>query len=241
MSIKIMSMIWDDGPAKQSERFVLLALADYANDQGECWPSIAGIARKTCLTERGVQKILRRLSDDGWLLIEVGTGRKNCNIYTVKTPNDVHPEQSSPPNLSAETPNLSAENPEQGSPEPSLTINKPSVSRGDIVHQHLIAWAGGSAVRSFIEYRRKMRKPLTETAAMRQAEQLKKIFQAGGDTDDALGMAEEKGWRSVQADWYFNAKGKRDGQSNYSGQSPQGRDNGADPALEQIARLARLR
>ena len=77
MSIKIMSMIWDDGPAKQSERFVLLALAYYANDQGECWPSIAGIARKTCLTERGVQKILRRLSDDGWLLIEVGTGRKN--------------------------------------------------------------------------------------------------------------------------------------------------------------------
>jgi len=116
MSIKIMSMIWDDGPAKQSERFVLLALADYANDQGECWPSIAGIARKTCLTERGVQKILRRLSDDGWLLIEVGTGRKNCNIYTVKTPNDVHPEQSSPPNLSAETPNLSAETPNRVHP-----------------------------------------------------------------------------------------------------------------------------
>lgn len=28
------------------------------------------------------------------------------------------------------------------------------------------------------------------------------------DPDDALGMAEERGWQSVQAEWYFNSKEK---------------------------------
>lgn len=37
MSIKIMAQIWEHGPEKQAERFVLLAIADYANEYGECW------------------------------------------------------------------------------------------------------------------------------------------------------------------------------------------------------------
>ncbi len=52
MSIKVMSLVWDHGPLKQRDRFVLLALADYANDLGECYPSIQGIAKKTCLLAR---------------------------------------------------------------------------------------------------------------------------------------------------------------------------------------------
>ena len=86
MSIKIMSWVWESGPQSQSDRFVLLALADYANDEGECWPSIAGIRAKVCMSERGVQTVIRRLEATGWLSIEVGKGRKNCNVYMIKTP-----------------------------------------------------------------------------------------------------------------------------------------------------------
>jgi hypothetical protein len=66
MSIRLTSMIWDDGPTVQSERFVLIALADFSNDDGECWPSVGLLAKKTCLTDRGVRKILQRLHR-GWL------------------------------------------------------------------------------------------------------------------------------------------------------------------------------
>ena len=137
MSIKVMAKIWETGPEKQSERFVLLALADFANDQGECWPSMQRLAEKTCMTERGAQKIVRRLEADGWLTIGTGGGRHGCNQYTinpepcspfqeVETPNEVHPERRSPPNVDAETPNKSAENPEHRSPEPSRITKEPS-------------------------------------------------------------------------------------------------------------------
>ena len=131
MSIKLMAQIWESGPQNQTERFVLLALADYANDEGECWPSIGGIASKCVMSDRGIQKVLKRLEDGGWLSIEEGGGRKNCNLFTIKTPNEVHPERGSPlaknPEPQCKNPERGSENPEPGSPEPSRTIIEPSV------------------------------------------------------------------------------------------------------------------
>jgi hypothetical protein len=140
MSIKVMSWVWQHGPEAQGERFVLIALADFANDEGECWPSIDGIARKVCMTARGVQKVLRQLEADGWVSTLVGGGRNHCNSYRinlqnpeprssfegVETPNHVHPEPRSPRtstqervNLEAERVNLDAGKGEPRSPEPS--------------------------------------------------------------------------------------------------------------------------
>ena len=123
-----MSYVWEFGPEKQADRFVLLALADYANDEGECWPSIAGICRKTCMSERGVQGVIQRLKINGWVSISVGSGRKNCNVYTIKNPAPPAPRSSCPPQMNAETPQMDVENPAPPAPEPSITIKKPSKS-----------------------------------------------------------------------------------------------------------------
>lgn len=49
-----------------TEKLVLLAMADHARDDGTgCYPSIDRLARKSSLTRRGVQKIIRRLEDAG--------------------------------------------------------------------------------------------------------------------------------------------------------------------------------
>jgi hypothetical protein len=138
MSIKVMSWVWENGPEQQSARFVLLALADFANDAGECWPSIDGIARKVCMSDRGVQKVLRQLEADGWIATEIGGGRRGANVYRIalvrptETPNDVPPERCSPRTTAQKTlndvhhpPNMSSENPERRSPEPSRTIKEP--------------------------------------------------------------------------------------------------------------------
>lgn len=96
----------------------------------------------------------------------------------------------------------------------------------------MMQWVSEPAAKSFIAYRKKTKgKALTLTAAKRLANNLKTIFNAGGDTDDALGMAEERGWSSVEADWYFKAKGTSNGK-------PTGTSN-ADPALHAIARAVR--
>ena len=62
-------------------------------------------------------------------------------------------------------------------------------------------------------------KSLTETAAKKLAASLQEIFNAGHDTDDALGMAEEHGWATIKLGWYENAGGKSHG--NGKGRKPQ--------------------
>jgi hypothetical protein len=125
-----MAWVWENGPDSPTDCMVMLALADFANDDGECWPSIAGICRKARMSERGVQTVLRRLQDGGYLEIEAGGGRKRCNVYRLKTPQQVHPADNAPPQMTAKTPQMTAENPAPGAPEPSRTIIEPSVGGG---------------------------------------------------------------------------------------------------------------
>lgn len=122
-----MTKIWDDGPEKQGHLLVMLALSDYANDAGECWPSIRSIAEKSRMTERGVQKIIRTLEAEGWLSIATGNGRHGCNQYKINPERGTPPEQGSPRTTMQETPNVDAETPNVDTPEPSITINEPSI------------------------------------------------------------------------------------------------------------------
>ncbi len=99
MSIEVMSALWARSTRQGSELLVLLALADWADDDGRCWPSVRSIARKARLSERGVQKILARLVDDGDVKVARNRGPHGTNRYVVIVPpNRVHPpEPGSPP------------------------------------------------------------------------------------------------------------------------------------------------
>jgi hypothetical protein len=55
---------------KPTLKFVLMALADAADDGGYCWPSIPTLAFKTCLDDRSVQRILNRLKADQLVQVE---------------------------------------------------------------------------------------------------------------------------------------------------------------------------
>lgn len=63
--------------------------------------------------------------------------------------------------------------------------------------------AGPQAADSFTAWRKRIKKPLTETAALRIAKTLAEINSAGGNAADALGMAEERGWQTIKSEWYF--------------------------------------
>ena len=54
-------------------KFVLIALADHADDDGECWPSQSRIAEMTGLTDRTVRYVLHGLSLSG--LVKTGGGK----------------------------------------------------------------------------------------------------------------------------------------------------------------------
>jgi len=96
MSIKVMTWVWDHSPAVGTELLMLLAIADHASDNGrDAWPSIKTLARRTRLGERTVQRVLRRLADEGHLVIHVGGGRRS-NHYEIPMTSD-NTELSTPP------------------------------------------------------------------------------------------------------------------------------------------------
>ncbi|MGQ7956483.1 helix-turn-helix domain-containing protein [Pseudomonas sp. SP16.1] len=61
MSTLVSSACWQLQGMSATQKIVLISLADQANDEGVCWPSVGSIAKRTCLSPRAVQDAI------GWL------------------------------------------------------------------------------------------------------------------------------------------------------------------------------
>ena len=83
MSYKLGGFILDTS-LPPTETLLLLALADYADERGRCWPSKETLSRRSRVSKRTVDKYIKRLSESGWLWIEEHGGRKS-NCYTLNT------------------------------------------------------------------------------------------------------------------------------------------------------------
>ncbi len=86
MSVRVMTLVWEI-ELPDSEKLVLLALADCANDEGGCWPSMKTLAGKCSKSDRTVQAAIKSLVEKGHLsrIEQVGKG---CHYY-------VHPVRPS--------------------------------------------------------------------------------------------------------------------------------------------------
>lgn len=107
-----------------SEKIVLLALADCANDEGHCWPGMASLVRKCSKTDRTIQTAIKSLCDAGHLTRREVPG-KGCN-YTVHPRSDFTPEAASPRNGCATPPKPVRGTPEAASGKPSKNHHEPS-------------------------------------------------------------------------------------------------------------------
>jgi hypothetical protein len=66
------------------EKLVLLAMADHARDDGTgCYPAIGTLARKTRLSRRGTQKLIRRLQTAGFIADTGKISRLGTIEYTL--------------------------------------------------------------------------------------------------------------------------------------------------------------
>lgn len=140
MSIKVTNWVWQHGPKAPTDRLVLLALADFCNDAGVCWPSMKLIGAKASLSERGARKVVRRLEKEGWLKAKVGGGRGGASRYRVEMQKPEAEASNSAANSErqtgnpdvetrntvTETRNVGTETRNCGSAEPSVIIKDPS-------------------------------------------------------------------------------------------------------------------
>jgi len=63
VSIDFMSRVFNDEDLPSNEKLVMLALADNANNEGICYPSLSTLQRKTSLSRPTVSKIIKRLTE----------------------------------------------------------------------------------------------------------------------------------------------------------------------------------
>ena len=97
MSIQCIARVWAQAPYGGAALLTLLALADYADDDGNSYPGMETIARKARISVRGVQKIMVVLKADGWVAVEEGRGPHGTNLYALRWGvNTVRHEQSGP-------------------------------------------------------------------------------------------------------------------------------------------------
>jgi hypothetical protein len=83
-----MTLAWSTSLAP-SHKLVLMALADIANDDGVCWPSVRLLAKKCCLCEREVRRVIDQLKSGGLLRVEErfrADGSQTSNRYLVLSP-----------------------------------------------------------------------------------------------------------------------------------------------------------
>jgi len=163
MSIRLMSRVFDLRLSSVTTKMVLLVLADNANEQGFCWPSIATVARKSGLCERSVQHQLKLL--EALTLVERTERNGHSSIYQLvlenptpvdSPPQDVHPtpadcapggERGAPPGVNVVHPEPSVEPSIEPSKEPPVPPLPPKGGSGGLKvpdnlkePEFLIAW-----------------------------------------------------------------------------------------------------
>lgn len=191
MSVRVMTRVWDL-ELPDSQKIVLLALADCANDEGHCWPSMRTLASKCSKGERTVQGVIIKLCEAGHLTRREVPG-KGCN-YTVHPRNDSTPagiaprrEQQKPPQGLRDTPAEAADKPSKNHKQPSNTPRKRGADRPDNISQKV--WS---------DFKSQRKKLFTDTALqgfIREADL------AGWPHEEAMAYATERGWESFNAKW----------------------------------------
>ena len=100
MSVHHRSAAWRYGDKSNPRDFLaLLALCDWANDEGICWPGIATLAERIGVEEKQARRITKKLIDQGYVTIikkgggKLADGRGIPNLFQITIP----PEKLTPP------------------------------------------------------------------------------------------------------------------------------------------------
>lgn len=82
MSNEALAWAWTV-PCAPTAKLVLVALADRANEAGECFPSVRDMMERTCLKERAIQYALQDLERAGWVRRDFRSGRASNYVVNV--------------------------------------------------------------------------------------------------------------------------------------------------------------
>lgn len=188
-------------------KFVLMALADYADEAWSCFPSVDQLAAYTSQGEKTVRDHLDALDEAGIISRdrhrrEDGTlgryrfviNRRNLPVADQRrdSPEAKFARGEKHPKPPAD---FAAHNPQENPQESSLRSDKRTP------RQELETVLDAERAGDVIEHRQRLRKPLTAKAAKLLAKQLAQC----PDPNVAADLMIERGWLAVKPDWVANA------------------------------------
>lgn len=121
----MLSRVWEHSRHGGTELLMLLAIADFADDEGRAYPGVATLAAKCRLQQRRANYILSALKASGELEVSSNTGPRGTNRYRITLP--LHPSAplhcAAPLHSTVSTPALHGIKPLHSSAdEPSGTV-----------------------------------------------------------------------------------------------------------------------
>lgn len=139
MSVTVLRRVIENSSATGGARLLLLVLAEHADDNGKCWPSVGTLARECRCSKRYVTANLRALESSGDITTEQKTGNRSTYFVTTKILNDSSPlkngsvlnDSSQPMNHSSATPELSFTQTVKNRNEPSNPPIVPPMENDD--------------------------------------------------------------------------------------------------------------
>lgn len=127
-----MSACWPLQGMSPAQKAVLISLADQANDDGYCWPSIKTIGTRTCLSDRAVQGAIK------WLiaarLLRTSTRSGTSTVYQLTPAAYAPPQEMRPADAAPRGAGNAPPPPQLLHPTPADAAPKPSMNR-NLNHQ----------------------------------------------------------------------------------------------------------
>lgn len=189
-----------------AQKAVLISLADQANDQGVCWPSIETISRRTCLSRRAVIDAIKALEQLGHLSPQKESGRSThyllhpCSSSTRAAPAPVQmPHRTraapAPPPCSSRTGPVQELHPNRKEPSENRKGTKSKGADAPVVE--VPDWIPGEVWADFVAHRKAIRKPLTPKAAELAIRTLAQLRATGQSPTAVIEQSIAAGWTGL--------------------------------------------
>jgi hypothetical protein len=192
---------------------VLMSLADNANDQGFCWPSIAKICERTCFSKRAVIDAIAWLEQAGIVAADRANGRHTT--YVINPADFIEPVQqahqcgkstgadgASEPVQQAHQPvhlpHRPVQQPHTNRKEPSLTVKKSNRHKpAPAFAVDLPEWLPGESWDHWVQHRQSIRKPMSQRAAELSIAAVGELRTKGYDPAKVIDNAIVCGWVGI--------------------------------------------
>lgn len=206
MSTILMSACWPLQGMSPAQKAVLISLADQANDDGYCWPSVGTIASRTCLSERAVQGAIKWLQSAR--LLGASERRGTSSVYQITPaayapPQEMRPADAAPRGAgnAPPPPQMLHPTPADAAPKPSmnrqLNRKEPKDTRADAQDFVLPGWVPADTWAAFMETRKTKKAKSTDYALSLIVKDLERFKAAGHDPVAILNNSIKAGWSDV--------------------------------------------